>query len=253
VPLPTNKQITAVLDLWVKRYRRVMLAGAQHDYCFVRPSGVPFGNSSQWTNTLVQLFQPRLSNGARVSVNALRKAFVSETWATATLEQRESNAMSMRHSMRTAERNYNATTSRDKVEVAVHRASRLWESSSESTAGGAAGGGGAGGGDEPRRSKRVRDVDSGHDALHLSPTSPSVAGGETDDSHELEADSDTDSQVGIVESLLRQRTHRGEQQYLVQWVGTPETTWEPEVNLPPACIREFFTNQLQRIGKKPRR
>lgn len=270
VPLPINKQITGAIDLWATKYRRVVLAGARHDYCFVRSSGTPFDNSSQWTNMLVSIFQPRL--GARISVNSLRKAFVSHTWPTATLEERESNASAMRHGYKTAERNYEASTSRDKVSVAVQRAAQMWESSSNGSGAPmspvetrAAWHGQAlvqspveAHVEAPKESPKESSVASpivprrskrNHDALRMSSTSPSP---DSDECESESNDSDTDSKVGIVDSLLRSRKHRGQFQYLVRWTDTSET-WEPESNLPQQCIREFWAKQIARAGKRTKR
>lgn len=244
VPLPTNPLITGIVDLWVSKYRRLMLAGAKHDCCFVRPSGMAFTNASQWTNTLVGIFQPRLANSARVSVNVLRKSFLTDTWARSTLEERESNASAMRHSITVAQRNYLASTSRDRVETAVARASKVWEATSRSAAPVVR----APSPEPPRKSTRLLELPAGADGANAAPKlCVDVSDGESEETDKSTAD----DEVGVVDCLLRQRRHCGAEQYLVKWTDGSET-WEPEEYVPRVCIREFYTSQLARAGKRRR-
>ena len=50
-----------------------------------------------------------------------------------------------------------------------------------------------------------------------------------------------------VEEVVNHRELRGRRQYLLQWKGTPETSWEWEVNM-SGCM-EILKDYLQRIGE----
>lgn len=261
VPLPTQPRIVNVIDLWIQCYRKVMLQGQTHNCCFTRSTGLPFTNASQWCNQLMTMFQSRLPNKARVSVNVLRKSFLTETWGSATLEERESTASAMRHSLATASNNYNAATSRDRVENAVERASQIWHNSGSSSS--SSNSGSQVPSLEPsRQSARLllslteqkeridlSSVDS-EESMNSKGVPSVVIERKEASSGDSGSESDSDgSSTGVVEYLVRSRKQRGGYQH---WTDQTES-WEPEEELPRVCIREFFTRQIERACKKPRK
>jgi hypothetical protein len=269
VPLPTQPRIVNVIDLWIKSYRDVMLQGQSHNFCFMRSTGLQFTNASQWCNQLVSMFQPRLPNNARVSVNVLRKSFLTETWGSATMEQRESTASAMRHSLSVASKSYNAATSRDRVETAVQRASQIWHDSESQSSSSSSNSGSRAPSLEPSRQsarlllsltepkERIElssvDSEESGDSCGISGDASDNNDSKQDDCDGSSSESDSDgSSIGVVEYLVRTRKQRGGYQYLVHWTDQTES-WEPEEQLPRVCIREFFTRQIARACKKPRK
>ena len=63
------------------------------------------------------------------------------------------------------------------------------------------------------------------------------------------ADAAEDERTCIVDKLLQHRVRAGEHQYL-ESSAADACTWEPESEMPPSCVREFWRAPLARVGKR---
>jgi hypothetical protein len=246
VEIALPQQMFPIINAWVNTFRASLLCGVKHNFCFLNAvSGQPFKNSSEWYRLLTSIFEDNLPLSdtqppPKVSVNILRKSFLTKVFPTATLEERESNAHAMRHSVTVAAKSYCATTAADKSKVAVIRcANALFEDTTET----ATEGGGAA--TEPKMT-----TDDKVTMDHTVTTEPEeTTETEVTTDHKVTSDTKvtTDTKVATdefeVERVLKTRTLRdGSVQYLVHFVGfdQDEDQWVDEDDISPACVRGFF-------------
>lgn len=71
------------------------------------------------------------------------------------------------------------------------------------------------------------------------------------ESEESQADQNS-KQFYDVEKLLRVRKINGEYQFLVEWVGFKEKTWEPEHYIPTYLIRKFIATKTHKGTRRKR-
>lgn len=59
-------------------------------------------------------------------------------------------------------------------------------------------------------------------------------------------------QFYAIEKLLGKKQIRGKTYFRVKWVGFQETTWEPQDEIPPLPLQEFYTTHTK-AGKRRKR
>jgi len=76
----------------------------------------------------------------------------------------------------------------------------------------------------------------------------------TNGTQTAQADSQSNSEYGIVQDLLACSRHQGKKAYKVKWKDCSRTTWEPVENIPKFLIRDFHVNKTQsgKMKKKHR-
>ena len=72
----------------------------------------------------------------------------------------------------------------------------------------------------------------------------------SDDSRESSSEAVQNNDYYVVEKILQIKEANNDKEFLIRWVGYPETeeTWEPEDNI-PGVIRKYYTDK-SRLGSK---
>jgi hypothetical protein len=226
VTVPDNRDLLDLIRAVAYTHRATLLNGQTHRFLLVGPSGKPYGSSGAFCNAMNAVFaaplakvQQQPSAGAavvpRVGPNVLRKSGVTRKLPECkTPADKASLAAAFRHGLDAQTNHYAAATSSERSAAAV---------SALATAFAAV---------------------------------PAAA--ETDCSDGEEADDDSgapspsnEAAVFAVEALLQYRVRGGEHQYLVRWAtGAGDDSWEPEDELPQACVREFWRRPATQTKRK---
>jgi hypothetical protein len=215
VTLPENADLLDALHAVAYTHRTTLVGRTpSHRFLFVGPSGKPYASSGAWANALNGVFAAPLakvsSTGVvvppRVGTNVLRKSSITQKLP-------ECTTLADRESLAAAFR-HGLDAQKHHYDCAT--SSERVSAAVNACAAAYAQGGSAG------AAPRVEDSDSD--------SSPSA----TDEAF-------------AVDKLLQHRIRGGEHQYSVRWAtGPADDSWEPEDEMPAACVREFWRRPSKR-------